>query len=152
VAKFAASGVSGALTTTVKTALGVQQPASTLKGRIELYQLILSSAATPADNSIEWIVQKTSTAGTSTAVTPTDVDDASNTAVGAAGQTFTAEPTAVSNTILLDIGLNQRSPYTVVLGPGFEWPIANTASRGIGVGAKHPSATPTVNATAYWRE
>jgi hypothetical protein len=152
VAKFAAAGVSGALTTTIKTALGIQQPASSLKGRIELYTLILSSAATPADNSIEWIVQKTSTAGTSTAVTPTDIDDASNTAVGVAGQTFTAEPTAVSNTILLDIGLNQRSPYTVVLGPGFEWPIGNTASRGIGIGAKHPSATPTVNATGYWRE
>jgi hypothetical protein len=152
VAKFAASGVSGALTTTIKTALGIQQPASSLKGRLELYMLVLSSAATPADNSVEWILQKTSTAGTSTAVTPTDVDDAGNTSVGAAGQTFTAEPTAVSNTILLDIGLNQRSPYTIVLGNGYEWPIANTASRGIGVGAKHPTATPTVNATGYWRE
>lgn len=151
-ARFSASGLSGALTTTIKTALGIQQPAATLKGRLELFGLVLSSAATPADNAIEWIVQKTSTAGTSTAVTPTDVDDASNTAVGVAGQTFTAEPTVVSNTILLDIGLNQRSPYIVMLGPGFEWPIANTASRGIGVGAKHPSATPTVIATAYWRE
>jgi len=152
VAKFAAAGVSGSLTTTIKTAVGVQQPASSLKGRVEMYMLVLSSAATPADSAIEWIVQKTSTAGTSTAVTPTDVDDASNTAVAAAGQTFTAEPTVVSNTILLDMGLNQRSPYTIVLGPGYEWPIANTASRGISVGAKHPSATPTVLATAYWRE
>jgi hypothetical protein len=152
VARFSASGVSGALTTTIKTALGIQQPASSLKGRMEQYGLILSSAATPADVSIEWIVQKTSTAGTSTAVTPTDVDDASNTAVGAAGQTFTAEPTAVSNTILLDIGLNLRSVYTVVLGSGYEWPIANTASRGIGVGAKHASSTAAVLATGYWRE
>lgn len=151
-AKFSAAGLSGALTTTIKTALGIQQPASSLKGRIELYSLILSSAATPADSAVEWVVQKTSTAGTSTAVTPTDVDDASNTAVGAAGQTFTAEPTAVSNTILLDMGLNLRAVYTVVLGPGYEWPIANTASRGIGVGAKIPSTTPTILATGYWRE
>lgn len=151
-AKFAASGLSGALTTTVKTALGIQQPASTLKGRLELFMLVLSSAATPADNSIEWLVQKTSTAGTSTAVTPTDVDDASNTAVAVAGQTFTVEPTVVSNTILLDIGLNQRSPYTLMLGPGYEWPVANTASRGLSVGAKHPSATPTILCTGTWRE
>jgi hypothetical protein len=152
VAKFAAAGLSGALTTTIKTALGIQQPASTLKGRLEMYMLVLSSAATPADSAIEWIVQKTSTAGTSTAVTATDVDDASNTPVAVAGQTFTAEPTAVANTILLDIGLNQRSPYTIVLGQGYEWPVANTASRGISIGAKHPSATPTVIATGYWRE
>lgn len=151
-AKFSAAGLSGALTTTVKTALGIQQPASSVKGRLELYSVILSSPATPADNAIEWLVQKTSSAGTSTSVTPNDVDDASQTPVAAVGQTFTAEPTVVSNSILLDMALSQRAPYTVVLGPGYEWVVSATASRGFGIGAKHPSATPTVLATGYWRE
>jgi hypothetical protein len=151
-AKFAASGISGAVTTTLKTAVGIQQPASSVKGRLELFQLVLSSTATPADNGVEFVVQRSSTAGTSTAVTPTDIDDMSQTPVAAAGQTFTAEPTAVSNSILLDLGLNQRSAFQVVLGPGYEWLLSATASRGFTVGAKHPSATPTVLATGCWRE
>src|SRR5262249_25270561 len=100
----------------------------------------------------EWVVQRSSTAGTNTGVTPTDVDDTGATAVGVAGQTFTAEPTAVSNSSLLDIGLNLRSAYTVMLGPGYEWIIQPTASRGLTVSAKHGSATPTVRCSGYWRE
>lgn len=151
-AKFAASGLSGALTTTAKTALGIQQPASSVKGRLEIYQVIISAPGTAADNQLEWVIKRTSTAGTSTAITPTDVDDTGATAVGAAGQTFTAEPTTVSNSVLFDQGLNQRSTFQIMLGPGYEWTLSPTASRGISVGALHASATPTVLATGYWRE
>lgn len=150
-AKFSASGVSGALTTTNKTALGVRQPATPLD-IIKLYTLVLGSAATPADNAIEWTVQKGSTAGTSTSVTPTDVEDTAQVASALVGQTYTAEPTAVSNSILFDNGLNLRATYTIVMGPGYEWKIGLTAARGFTIGAKHASATPTVNAVGFWDE
>lgn len=148
---FAASGVSGAISSSLKSAVGVRQPASPT-ALIRIYTAVLGSAATTTDANVEWVIQRYSTAGTSTAVTATDVEDLGQTPTGVAGQTFTAEPTVVSNSTLWDNGLNQRATYTIVWAPGYEWKIALTANRQITAAAKHASATPTVNATLYWRE
>lgn len=150
-AKFAASGVV-TVGSSNKTALGIQQPASSLKGRLSIYAVTIGSVGTPTDASLEWAIQRSSTAGTSTGVTATDIEDTGATAVALAGQTFTAEPTYVSNTLLFDMGLNQRSTYTIMWGPGFGWVIGVTASRGISVGAKHASFTSSANATGWWEE
>jgi hypothetical protein len=150
-ANFSASGLSGALTTTLKTALSVRQPASPAS-IIKMHTIVISSPATPADSAIEWVIQRVSTAGTSTAVTPTDTEDAAQVATAVAGQTFTAEPTAVANTIFFDQAVNQRATYTIVLASGYEWKLGLTATRGMAFSAKHPSATPTVLATGHWRE
>jgi len=151
-AKFAASGVSGALTTTLKSAVGIGQPSSSLKGPLAVYTVVLGSTDTTTDANIEWTAQLYSSAGTSTAVTPTDVEDYGDTAIATAGQTYTAEPTVVSNTVLFDMGLNQRATYTLVMGPGYEWKVKPTASRNLTLAAKHPSATPKVSGVLFWTE
>jgi hypothetical protein len=150
-AKFTASGVSGAITTTLKSAVGIRQPAAATNS-IQIYTLVIGSAATTADANVEYVVQRYSTAGTSTAVTPADVEDTGATAATVAGQTFTAEPTVVTNSILWDNGLNQRATYTIVWAPGYEWRIGVTNTRQVTLAAKHASATPTVNGCFYWSE
>jgi hypothetical protein len=151
-AKYSASGISGALTTSLKSAVGIGQPASGMKGALAVYQVVLGSTDTTTDANLEWTIQLYSTAGTSTAVTPTDVEDLGQTAVAAAGQTYTAEPTVVSNTTLFDMGINQRATYTIVLASGYEWKVKPTASRTLTCAAKHASATSKVNAVLYWNE
>jgi hypothetical protein len=150
-AKFSASGVSGALTTTLKSAVGVRQPATPLD-LIKIYTVILGSTDTTTDANLEYTIQRYSTSGTSTSVTPTDVEDLGQSASGLAGQTYTVEGTGVANSTLWDNGLNQRATYTIVMAPGYEWKIGLTAARGVTVAAKHASATPKVNGVLYWDE
>jgi hypothetical protein len=150
-AKFSAAGVSGALSTSLKSVVGVRQPATPLD-LIGVYCVVLGSTDTTTDSNLEYTIQRYSTAGTSTSVTPTDVEDLAQTNSGLAGQTFTAEPTVVSNSVLLNIGVNQRGAYQLVMAPGYEWNIALTANRQITIAAKHASATPTTKATIFWKE
>jgi hypothetical protein len=146
-ASFSASG-STAITTTRKTALAAVQPASaTALGK--MHRVHLGSVGTPADVSIEWIIQRQSTLGTATTVTPTDEDDSGSVATIVAKSNYTVEPTLVSNTILFDMGLNQRTAYTIMLAPGR---MQVTNNRGIGIGALHASSTVTVNAVSAWDE
>lgn len=148
---FSASGVSGALTTTLKTVLGIRQPASPLD-RFQVYTMVIGSSDTPADVAIHWQAQRTSTAGTSTSVTASDVQDGAQVSSAVVGQTYTAEPTVVSNSILFDQGLNLRSIYTLVMAPNTEWVVTTTATRGLCVGAFHASSTATVRSSLYWYE
>lgn len=149
-ASFSASGFT-AITTTRKTVLAAVQPAAaTALGK--MHRVHLGSVGTPADVSVEWIIQRQSTLGTGTTVTPTDEDDTGSVATILARSNYTVEPTLVSNTILFDNGINQRSAFTIMLGPGREWRLQVTNNRGVGVGALHASSTVTVNSVVAWDE
>jgi hypothetical protein len=149
-ASFSISG-STALTTTRKTVASVTQPAAaTALGQV--HRVHLGSVGTPTDASIEWQIQRTSTLGTATTVTPVDEDDSGSTPTIIGKSNYTVEPTYVANTVLFDLGINQRSAYTIMLAPGREWRMQVTNNRGIGVGALHASFTSTANAVIAWVE
>lgn len=149
-ASFSISG-NTAVTTTRKTVASTTQPAAaTALGK--LHRVHLGSVGTPTDASIEWQIQRTSTLGTGTAVTPVDEDDSGSTPTILGRSNYTAEPTYVANTVLFDLGINQRAAHTIMLGPGREWRMAVTNNRGIGIGALHASFTSTVNAVMAWDE
>lgn len=149
-ASFSASG-STALTTTRKTVLSAVQPASATALGL-MHRVHLGSVGTPADVSVEWVIQRQSTLGTGTTVTPTDEDDTGSTATILARSNYTVEPTLVSGAILFDMGINQRSAFTIMLATGREWRMQVTNNRGIGIGALHASSTVTVNAVEAWIE
>ena len=110
--------------------------------RGKIYDFVLGSEASPADNPFLYLFQRCTALGTSTSVTPTALDSADAASLFVAGQNHTVEPTYTSGAVLERIALNQRATFRWVAAPGSElvWPA--TASNGIGI------QTPTSSAVA----
>lgn len=124
-------GFSGSITgAATKTAVGMTATAAV---RPFLMDLIISSNATPADNSSEWQVLRFTAAGTSTAVTPTAYDSGDPAATTVCGKNHSVEPTYAPTVSLLDIAHNQRATFRWVAAPGEEIIAPATAANGFGV-------------------
>lgn len=93
---------------------------STTAIRPAIYDLISGSDATPADNAAEYNLQRTTTAGTSTAVTPQALDSGDPAATATAGEAHSAEPTYTANAIMLNYMHNQRATFRWVAAPDGE--------------------------------
>jgi hypothetical protein len=119
--------------------------------RIKIYDLIVGSEATPADNAFLFVHQRTTAAGTSTAVTPQALDPADAAAVAVAGQNHTIEPTYTSNAFLLTVPLNQRATFRWVAAPGGELLVPATASNGVGMSTPTSSAV-AITETVFFEE
>jgi len=104
-----------------------------------VYEITYGSEGTPADNAFLWTVDRCTTQGTSSAVTPSTRDQADTVAANAvAGQNFTINPT-VSTLLMSRLPLNQRATFRWVAVPGKElvWP----ATQNNGFIWKTPTAT-----------
>jgi hypothetical protein len=150
-ASFSVSGSITAVASTVKTLVSATQPsAATALGR--MHRVHLGSVGTGTDAQLEYIIQRTSTLGTGTSVTPTDEDDTGSTATILGRSNYTVEPTYVASTVLFDMALAQRATFTVMLAPGREWRMQVTNNRGVGVGVKNATFTGTANGVIAWEE
>lgn len=110
-----------------------------------IYDGWFGSSATPADNSIEWLAQRFTAAGTSTAVTPSLDDPADPAASSAAGINHTVEPTYTAGLILWHLALNQRATQRMQLDPDAPMVIPATANNGIGFQPINSTFTGTVD-------
>lgn len=117
--------------TAATTILGVDAGATTR--RIKVYDLVLGSDATPADNAAEYVLQRYTVDGTSTAVTPQALDGADPAALAEAGEAHSVEPTYTANAIMLQWAQNQRATFRWVAVPGGEIVCPNTADSGVGI-------------------
>ncbi len=125
-AKF---GVSMQRTASTTLAVGSLTAAAASMRRAKIYDFILGSEATPADNAFLWSVQRCTSAGTATAanMNPLDTGDSlATTIVG--GQNHTVDPTGAL--VVWAIALNQRATFRWVAAPGGELVIPATASNG----------------------
>ena len=123
-------GFSGSITgAATKTIVGVT---ATSAVRPYLIDFMISSNATPADNSSEWWVLRFTAAGTSTAVTPGLFDSGDPAATGVCGKNHSAEPTYAA-VPLLDVAHNQRATFRWVAAPGEEIIAPATAANGFGI-------------------
>jgi len=128
-ARFA---VDGQDTSTAATTLLGLTGAATVRPKI--YDFTLGSNATPADNAVEYALQRTTVAGTTgTAITPTPLDPLTIAAVTACQEAPTVEPTYTANIILFQWAQNQRATYRWVAAPGGELIFSAAAAAGIGV-------------------
>lgn len=100
--------------------------------RSKLYDVIVGSDATPADNAAEYNIQRIVATGTSTAITPQPLDPADAATETDAGEAHSIEPTYTSNAVLGNIMSNQRATVRWVASPGGELVIPATASNGLG--------------------
>jgi len=122
--------IDGEDTNTASTTILELRSTTTIRPRV--YDLLFGSDATPADNAGDYVLQRTTTAGTSTAVTPQALDPGDPAATATAGKAHSAEPTYTANAILLHFALNQRATFRWVAAPGGEL-VLPAAANGLGL-------------------
>ncbi len=147
--RYAATGELSAVGSSYKTAL-ILTGGTGVRPRI--YDWLIGQGGTPADNAVYGLLQRATTAGTVTSVTPAPLDPADPAAEITAGENASAEPTYTASTELLELALNQRASYRWVAAPGGELIIPATASNGIGSRAKSAAYTGASGATMHWWE
>jgi hypothetical protein len=125
-------------------------PASGMR-RFRIYDVVLGADGAAADNSFLYQLQRCTTAGTRTAVTPQPLDPADPAAVTTAGQAHSAEPTYTANAVLLSVALNQRSTFRWVCDPQDGLIVPATANNGIGIQTPQ-MATVAITASLRFRE
>lgn len=121
--------------------------------RMKLFRLIIGASGAPADTAALWQLQRCTTAGTSTAVTPQLLDPADTVAaVNDAGENHTVDPTLTANAIPFSKALHTRAPYDLFLGPGYEIVTPATASNGLALRTPTAGSTIAGNATIHYEE
>jgi hypothetical protein len=119
--------------------------------RVKWYDILFGSEAAAADNPFLYVLQRCTTAGTSTAVVPQPLDPADAATETDAGENHTIDPTYTSAAIMMEVALNQRATFRWVAAPGSELVAPATASNGIGVSTPTSSAV-AVSVQAYVQE
>mgnify|MGYP003394294197 CR=1 FL=1 len=132
------------------------QIASPATVRANIYDLLVGSSATPADQALLVVAGRITTLGTVTAQTPLplDANDIASLCVGgvgATGITATAEPT-YNAVFALNFGMNQRATFRWVAAPGGEVMSAAGAASGFGAKVHTSTATLIENCTVHWWE
>lgn len=160
-ANFAASnslgGTQQAISGTYKTLLNMYASSTTALRRGKVYDLLIGTNGTPADNYMEWDVSRFSATAilTATAVTPNPLDAADSAFLGVANANATGENTYVANGVgasVFYVGVNQRASYRWVAAPGSELVYAATALVGLGLRARSGGYTGTATGQAYVQE
>lgn len=149
--RYSVVGVQTTNTTTAKTMLTV---ITTTGVRIAVYDVIVGTDGTPADNAMRYIAQKFTAVGTTagSAPVPVPLDNADIAGIATAGWDHSAEPTYTANTVALDIPLNQRATLRWVCAPDSELHAPATASAGWGFTSLSPAYTGRSRVTAMWVE
>lgn len=117
-----------------------------------IYDILIGSSATPADNALQWYLQRHTANGTNTAVTPQALDPGDPAATATGQENHTVEPTFTANAILFRLSLNQRASHRWVADPDGGLQCNATASNGITSYPNHASATVLTENTFHYQE
>jgi hypothetical protein len=118
-----------------------------------LYDIIISSYATPASLAGEFAVIRGTVPGTGAGPLNTWGLDPLNTDTGfiADGGTFTGH-TKTSNSALLSVGLHQRQTFRWVARPGRQIVIPAVADNWVGIECVSHGGTPNMSFTMHWED
>ena len=111
--------VNGNATNTASATLPLFNIVSAATVRPKVYDILMGSDATPADNAGKYAMQRGTTAGTpGSSVTPQAIDTGDPAALASAGlAVFTIGPTLTANAFLLQWAQNQRATFRWVAAP-----------------------------------
>jgi len=129
-AKYAITGQQAAVSGSYKTVLDVFATSGALR-RGKVFDVLIGTNGTPADNFLQWDISRMTADGTGTAVTPNPLDPSDVAALATAKANYTAEPTITANSSLLNVGVNQRASYRWVAAPGSELLFPAVAGNGL---------------------
>lgn len=144
----------GVASGTDKTLVNVYDAAATPTRRARIYDILVGSVATPADQACKFTAARTTALGTPAATyTPNNLDPGGPAGECAAGQgVYSGEPTYTSNKELLTFSLNQRATFRWVASPGSELVCAATQNNGIGTKSKSSTSTQAYEVTELFQE
>lgn len=137
-------------TTTAKTIAVVGTVTATLI-RPAIYDVIVGTTGTPADNAMRYGVQRFTVAGTTTAKTANALDPGDVASLATCGVDASIEPTKTAAAILVDIAANQRASFRWVAAPDGELKGPATNANGLAITSLSPAYTGATFATChYW--
>ena len=137
-------------TASLTLSVGTMVADATRPRRIKFSYLLFGSEGAPADCAIGLRVRRCTAAGTSTAVTPINMDPADATTEADAGENHTVDATYTANSEVIVTGVNQRATYQWFAPPDGMIVTPATASNGLGVETPALSTgTPIVRATVH---
>lgn len=151
----ASAGTQQSITTTYVSACLATGAPVTAPRRGKIYDLLIGTNGTPADNAVEFDISRITTISTAVAagtlITPQPLDPADAAATSVVTANSTGSPT-VSIQNIFYVGINQRASYRWVAAPGSElvWPA--TSSNGFALRARSPGYTGTVTGDWMFQE
>ena len=154
-AKFSVTnGSSGqAISASYKSLTGIAASSGTQAlRRGKVYDVLVGTNGTPADNYIQWDISRMTSSGAYTAGTANPLDTADASAAGLPKINYTTEATITSSSNLFNVGVNQRASYRWVAAPGGELVYPATDLNGIVVRALSGGYTGTATATIHFEE
>lgn len=144
----------GVASGTDKTILNLFSSPATPTHRLSIYDILVGSVATPADQAAKFYLGRTTAVGTEgSGFVPINLDPA-----GPAGEAdsgigvFGAEPTYTASKELLVFSLNQRATFRFVAAPGSELMTAATQNNGAGLKSKSSTSTQAYEACVLFQE
>ena len=122
--------------------------------RPALYDLIVGSDDTPADQATRFAIRRFTAVGTEGGgFTPVALDPANPASLADYGVgVFSVEPTYTANSELLVASVNQRATFRWIAAPGGELVAPATAGNGLGLESQASTGTPGCEATMYHEE
>lgn len=146
------AGTQQAITSTYKTLIGLNASSAVALRRIKIYDILMGTNGTPADNYMEYDVSRMTVAGTATATVPNALDPADPAAVTVGASNYTAEPTVTAASSAFYVGVNQRASYRWVAAPGSELVAPATNLAGFVFRTRSGGYTGTATATMLFQE
>lgn len=141
----------GVATGTNKTLISLQ---STTAIKPRLYEIMVGSEATPADQAVQLSVLRFTAVGTAgSTFTPQALDPSDPASAATVNQgVFTGEPTYTGSSNLLVISLNQRATFRWIVNPGYELICPASNNNGLGLRSIASTSTQTQDTSIAWEE
>lgn len=140
------------LSTSYKSIAIVTSSSATQARRGQIYDVMVGTDGTPADNVVVWDISRQTAAGTATSATAVALNPADAAFLGLSTVNATAEGTITAASSVFAVGVNQRASYRWVAAPGSELVYPATTANGFALRAKSPGYTSTVTGDLYVTE
>ncbi len=137
-------------TTYVGALIGLTQLAATPR-RMKVYDLLIGTNGTPADNFLEFDIGRVTAASTTTVLAANPLDPADATALTVASVNSSAFGAQAGNELWY-VGINQRASYRWVAAPGSELVAAAASSVGVQLRCRSAAYTGTATGTILFQE
>ena len=131
--------------------LGVSAQGTTPR-RIKVYDVLIGTNGTPADNFLEWDISRITASSTTTVLAAQPLDPADAAALTVATVNSSTFGTITSGSNVFYVGVNQRASYRWVAAPGGELVSPATSSNGFQLRCRSGGYTGTATGTFHFEE
>jgi hypothetical protein len=138
-------------TTYVGALIGLASSTSTPR-RFKIYDVLIGTNGTPADNFVEWDISRITASSTSTVLAAQPLDPANAAALTVATVNSSTFGTITTGSNVFYVGINQRASYRWVAAPGGELVAPATSSAGFQLRTRSGGYTGTATGTLHFEE